>query len=86
MPAIDCGTMAAMRFYGDPVSAPRMLLLNRVEFDPGCLVFALDQPLFLLKGDQVWFEKNSVAVRRASGPVEYPSGSLATWNRRYKLI
>lgn len=81
--------MARMMVNGSPATAPRMLLLNRVEFEPGCYVFELDQPLFLNPGDQIWAEprKNSVSVRRAvTGAVERPVGTMNSELRVYKLL
>ncbi|WP_431678565.1 hypothetical protein [Kitasatospora sp. KL5] len=78
--------MAGMMLAGPRITAPRMLLLNRVDFEPGCYVFTLDQPLFLMPGDQVCAEARSVAVLRASGAVERPSGDWATERWAYKLL
>ncbi|MFD7905562.1 hypothetical protein ACFV4G_25365 [Kitasatospora sp. NPDC059747] len=64
-----------------------MLLLDRVDFEPGCYVFNLDQPLFLASGDQIWAERSSVLVRRAvTGLVEQPAGSMDAERWAYKLL
>jgi len=64
-----------------------MLLLNRVDFEPGCYVFVLDQPLFLMPGDQVQAERNSVVVQRAAtGATERPAGSMNAERWAYKLL
>ncbi|MFJ9843000.1 hypothetical protein ACIRYZ_21510 [Kitasatospora sp. NPDC101155] len=64
-----------------------MLLLNRIDFEPGCYVFNLDQPLFLTPGDQIWAERSSVVVRRAvTGLVERPAGSMDAEQWAYKLL
>ncbi|MGX9885427.1 hypothetical protein [Streptomyces sp. NPDC002276] len=75
-----------MRLYGERVTAPRMLLLDHIAFDPGCHVFELAEPLFLDQGDQVWRESDSVVVARVGGTVERPAGGLVTWNRRWRLV
>jgi len=75
-----------MRLYGERVTAQRMLLLNQVELDPGCGVFELESPLFLMEGDQLWVEGHAVVVARSSGAVERPAGGYAYWNRRWRLI
>ncbi|WP_158702182.1 hypothetical protein [Kitasatospora sp. MMS16-BH015] len=68
-----------MRLTGVPATAPRMLLLDHVRFEPGCAVYVFDRPLFLLPGDRIWAEQDSVAVRRfGSGRVEWPAGGAAT--------
>ncbi len=65
--------MVSIRLDGARVTARRMLLLSQVEFDPGCYVFELDEPLFLAPGDQLRAENGSVVVQRTSGAVERPS-------------
>lgn len=71
---------------GERVSAPRMLLLNRVDFEPGCSVFELEQPLFLRAGDQLWAEDDRVVVERTSGDRERPAGGMASVYRRWRLL
>ncbi len=79
--------MASMMLNGAPVTAPRMLLLDRVDFEPGCYVFDLDQPLFLMPGDQVWAERSSVVVQRAAtGATERPAGAMNAERWAYKLL
>ncbi|MEU3568325.1 hypothetical protein AB0E96_07830 [Kitasatospora sp. NPDC036755] len=64
-----------------------MLLLDRVDFEPGCYVFDLDQPLFLTSGDQIWAECSSVVVRRAvTGVLERPAGNMNAERWAYKLL
>ncbi|MFF2144446.1 hypothetical protein [Kitasatospora sp. NPDC058190] len=76
-----------MMLNGSPAAAPRMLLLDRVDFEPGCYVFDLDQPLFLNPGDQIWAERSSVIVQRAvTGLVERPAGSMNAERWAYKLL
>lgn len=79
--------MAGMMLDGALVTAPRMLLLNRVDFEPGCDVFELDQPLFLMPNDQVWAERSSVVVQRAAtGVAERPTGAMNAERWAYKLL
>ncbi|MFI1585093.1 hypothetical protein [Embleya sp. NPDC020630] len=68
------------------MTAPRMLLLNRVDFEPGCSVFELEQPLFLHAGDRLWTEDDGVVVERASGDRERPAGGMARVYRRWRLL
>ncbi|WP_158835342.1 hypothetical protein [Streptomyces sp. NRRL S-350] len=76
-----------MMLNGSPATAPRMLLLDRVDFEPGCYVFDLDRPLFLAAGDQIWAERSSVVVLRAvTGSVERPAGSMTAERWAYKLL
>jgi hypothetical protein len=63
-----------------------MLLLNRVNFEPGCSVFELERPLFLRTGDQLWAEDGRVVVERASGDRERPAGGMASVYRRWRLL
>jgi hypothetical protein len=42
-----------MRLAGEWVVAPRLLLLGKVEFEPGCVVFGLEHPLWLRIGDRL---------------------------------
>ncbi len=71
---------------GERVTAPRMLLLNGVDFEPGCSVFELEQPLFLRTGDRLWAEDGGVVVERASGDRERPAGGMACVCRRWRLL
>jgi hypothetical protein len=66
---------------GERVIAPRMLLLNEINFGPGRLVFALEQPLFLDTGDQLWAEDDAIVVERVSGRRERPIGDMTTARR-----
>lgn len=65
-----------MILSGERVTAPRMLLLNQVDVVRSCAVFALEQPLFLNAGDELWFEDGEVVVQRVSGRLERPAGDL----------
>ncbi|MBD0691141.1 hypothetical protein BG452_33890 [Streptomyces sp. CBMA123] len=79
--------MVCMMLNGSPVTAPKMLLLDRVDFEPSCYVFKLDQPLFLRPGDQIWAERSSVVVQRTvTGLVERPAGSMDAERWAYKLL
>jgi hypothetical protein len=62
-----------------------MLLLDRVEFDPGCLVFELEQPLLLRTGDRLWADGGRLVVERASGARHYPAGSMSAVTRSFHL-
>jgi len=75
----------AMRAFGNPAVAPRMLLLNEVRFDPDW-IFRLDRPLFLMPGDRVSMDGGRLLVQRAGGPEEYPTADLAPWCWRWRLI
>ncbi|MBM9510482.1 hypothetical protein [Actinacidiphila acididurans] len=74
-----------MRVFDEPATAPRMLLLNEVRFDPDW-IFQLDRPLFLLPGDQVAMDEGRLVVRRAAGEVEHPSGEREPWCWRQRLV
>ena len=74
-----------MWLSGERITASRMLLLNAVEFEPGCLVFELDGPLMLLSGDRLWREDGRVVVERVSGTRQYPSGTMTTVKRAWRL-
>ena len=71
---------------GERVTAPRMLLLNEVDFVPGCLVFELEHPLFLDTGDRLWAEDGGVVVERVSGRLEHPCGGMAAVRRSWQLL
>ncbi|MFE2867167.1 hypothetical protein [Embleya sp. NPDC059259] len=75
-----------MILTGEHVTAPRMLLLNRVDFEPGCSVFELERPLFLRAGDRLWAEDGRVVVECASGDRERPAGGMACVCRRWRLL
>ncbi|MFF7243610.1 hypothetical protein ACFZBU_06905 [Embleya sp. NPDC008237] len=68
------------------MTAPLMLLLNRVDFEPGCSVFELEQPLFLRAGDRLWADDGGVVVERGSGDRERPAGGMASVYRRWRLL
>ncbi|WP_406292188.1 hypothetical protein [Embleya sp. NBC_00896] len=71
---------------GERVKAPRMLLLNEVDFEPGCSVFELERPLFLRAGDRLWAEDDTIVVERASGDRERAAGGMACVCRRWRLL
>ena len=82
-----------MRDYGsvtlmgdERVTAPRMLLLNEIDFVPRCLVFELEQPLFLETGDQLWAQDGEVVVERVSGRRERPAGGMAAVCRSWRRL
>jgi hypothetical protein len=75
----------AMRVFGEPATAPRMLLLNEVRFDPDW-TFRLDRPLFLMPGDQLRMDGHRLILRRTTGEVEHPAGEGAPWCWRWRLV
>lgn len=74
-----------MWVIGEPATAPKMLLLNEVRFDPDW-IFRLNRPLFLMPGDQVRMDGNRLSLRRAAGQLEHPPGDVEPWCWRWRLI
>jgi hypothetical protein len=74
-----------MKVAGDPAVIPRMLLVSKVRFDAG-RIFALDRPLFLMPGDQVWMDGGRLAIRRVSGHEERPPGEASPWCWQWRLL
>ncbi|MFE6871911.1 hypothetical protein ACFVFS_35900 [Kitasatospora sp. NPDC057692] len=70
---------------GPPATAPRMLLLDRVDFTSGCRVFDLVRPVFLMPGDRIRVALDEVTVRRAAtGREERLQGSMNSVLRRQR--